>query len=299
MSLKLKLISIMLRRARKKTIKKPPLLGKRFEIPRNGEPIIETYLYEPKNRTQSSIPALFNVHGGAWVGCDATMLDTQSQQLADTLGAYVVNINYKKLDVKPFPYPQTEARDAVLYFAEHAGEYGIDAEKFAIIGYSAGGHICAGAAMLLRDAGFKLSRQILCYPFLDFHVFDGGNAMGLDGSSMRLMNELFYRGGMNKDMPLMSPAAAPKEALSGLAPAEIILCGPDDLYRQGIDYCEHLKEAGVDAELKVFETSTHGFLEANYPESSGEPDEAQKASREVCIEYLSKRMKEVWRSENN
>lgn len=42
------------------------------------------------------------------------------------------------LDVQPFSYPQEEIRDTVFWFREHAGEYGIDSERFALMGYSAG-----------------------------------------------------------------------------------------------------------------------------------------------------------------
>lgn len=294
MSLKLKLMCAAMRHARKKARKKQPWIGKQLMMKRENAPEVELFLYEPKEKRHEPLPVLFNVHGGAWVGGDATALDTQSQFLADMLSAFVVNINYRKLDEVPFPYPQTEVCDTVLYFQRHAEEYGLDKTCFNLIGYSAGGHICAGAAMLLRDAGVKLCSQILCYPFLDFHIFEGGNAVGMDGKTVRLMNELFFRGGMDANQPMMSPASAPADALHGMAPAEIILCGPDDLYQQGIDYQKHLESAGVDAALKVFEPAIHGFLEANYPENFGEKNESQIPVREECWQYLKERLEARW-----
>lgn len=38
------------------------------------------------------------------------------------------------LDVQPFSYSQEEIRDTVFWFREHAGEYGIDSERFALMG---------------------------------------------------------------------------------------------------------------------------------------------------------------------
>jgi len=279
----------------KKIRKKQPWIGRQHMVKRPGLADVEVFLYEPEEQRSESLPVMFNVHGGAWVGGDATLLDTQSQQLADMLHAFVVNINYKKLDQHPFPYPQAEVKDVVLYFSEHAAEYGLDQKRFNLIGYSAGGHICAGAAMLLRDAHFPLCCQILCYPFLDFHIFDGGSALGMDAKTIRLMEEIFYRGGVHKDDSLMSPGAAPQAVLTGLAPAELLLCGPDALYQQGIDYQKHLQDAGVEAQLKVFEESTHGFLESNYPEGRDALDEKQKAMREECFAYLAGRMPQIWR----
>lgn len=74
------------------------------------------------------MPVVFNVHGGGFVGGDATLLDTQSQEMAERLSAFIVNINYTKLDAKPFPYAQEEIRDITLYFAEHAKEYNLDVD---------------------------------------------------------------------------------------------------------------------------------------------------------------------------
>ena len=51
-----------------------------------------------------------------------------------------------KLDEQPFPYVQNEVADIVQYFSDRAEEFGLDTRKFNVIGYSAGAHICAGAA---------------------------------------------------------------------------------------------------------------------------------------------------------
>jgi acetyl esterase len=144
---------------------------------------------------------VFNVHGGAWVGGDALLLDTQSQEMADRLGCLVVNINYIKADVKPFPYAQYEVRDTVLYFVRHAQEYGIDTSKLALMGYSAGGHLCACAAQMLAEDGISLSCQVLCYPFLDFTF--AGEAHNEMADGMKGIGEIFFPT-LSKIDPLVS-----------------------------------------------------------------------------------------------
>ena len=166
------MMRIILSLGRRKARKKAPWIGKQYFVKRECLPKVETFLYEPEGKPRGAMPVLFNIHGGAWVGGDATALDTQSQQLADTFSCFVVNINYKKVDVKAFPYPQEEVRDVVLYFAAHADEFGLDKTRFAIIGYSAGGHLAASAAYLLKDSTVKLSVHIPVYPFLDFRAFE-------------------------------------------------------------------------------------------------------------------------------
>lgn len=298
MNLKHWLLHLTMQHARNKVKKKDSLLGQGFTVPRAGQKSVDTILYRPKKAVAQPLPVMFNVHGGAWVGGDATVLDTQSQYLADLLGCFVVNINYTKLDAMPFPYPQQEIRDAVLYFSDHAQEYGIDNARFSLIGYSAGGHLCAGTAMLLRDAGFKLNSQFLCYPFLNFMAMDAVN-QGMEKKEAdkvgNLMDEIFFSK-MDKAMPLLSPANAPVGELVDLAPAEIITCGEDALYVHSTQYQEHLTEARVPAACKDYVGSVHGFLEVNFPETEkdGAKSSEQEALMKEAVEYIRQRAFHHW-----
>ncbi len=300
MKLKHFLVHLTLQHGRNKQKKKGKLLGQRFWMPRQGKKRVETILYRPKNPVLEPMPVMFNAHGGGWVGCDASWLDTQSQTLADKLGCFVVNINYTKLDAKPFPYPQEEIRDTVLYFRDHAAEYGIDETRFSLIGYSAGGHLCAGTALLLRDCGFPLNSQFLCYPFLNFTAFYAGD-QGVEGEELnkaaRLMDEIFFAK-MDKSEPLLSPGGADPEVLKGLAPAEIITCGQDWLFSHAEQYEKRLQEAGVEVVRKDYEGSLHGFLETNFPETKdGDPTKSpeQEAFMKEAFEYIRQRAHYHWR----
>ena len=137
----MKLITRVNRKRLMKRLATFSIKGEKLMVPRTDAAPVMTYLHRPTCGGEN-LPVVFNVHGGAWVGGDALLLDTQSQEMANRLGAMVVNINYIKADVKPFPYAQYEVRDTVLYFVRHAQEYGIDISKLALMGYSAGGHLC-------------------------------------------------------------------------------------------------------------------------------------------------------------
>lgn len=298
MNIKHWLLHLTVQHARNKVKKKDPLLGQRFTVPRAEQKVVDTILYRPKKAIAQPLPVMFNVHGGAWVGGDASTLDTQSQYLADKLGCFVVNINYTKLDVKPFPYAQQEIRDTVLYFRDHAEEYGIDEARFSLIGYSAGGHLCAGTSMLLRDAGFKLNSQFLCYPFLNFVEMDEVNQSMEQkeaDKTGKLMDEIFFAQ-MDKAAPLLSPANSPAEELVGLAPAEIITCGEDALYAHSTQYQERLTRAGVPAVRKDYVGSIHGFLEVNFPETkeNGAKSPQQEALMKDAMEYIRQRAFHHW-----
>ena len=259
---------LYLARRRRKDHNPGPYLGEAFSVPRNGLPDVRVRLYRPAGSEDGALPALFNVHGGGWIFGDAEGLDLQSQYLANHLHCFVVNVDYRLLDEHPFPYPQTEVADTVTWFLAHAQEYRFDPARAALMGYSAGGHIVAGAAMLLRERGVKLTAQVLGYPFLDFVGFDFaayGNIKGTAGKLFNRFTKAVFFEKMPMDCALLSPAHADADALKGLAPAVIIGCGKNDpLLPQAEAYAEKLKEAGVPAVYREYTEAEHGFLEHNF-----------------------------------
>ena len=275
---------LYLAKRRQKTHNNGPYLGQAFTVPREGQPGVRVRLYRPaeggatetaskdtdKDTAAPLLPVLFNVHGGGWIFGDAEDVDLQSQYLANHLQCFVVNMDYRLLDEHPFPYPQAETADAVCYFLTHAAAYGIDPARAALMGYSAGGHIAAGAAMLLRDRGVKLASQVLGYPFLNFIGFDCAAYSHFKGLAAVAFNRfarsvLFEE--MAKETALLSPANAAPALLRGLAPAVIVSCGKNDpLLPQAEAYAQKLTEAGVKTVYREYKTAEHGFLEHSFPD---------------------------------
>ncbi len=260
--------------------------GEHFMVPREGKKPVEVYIYRPEK--SGVLPCVFNVHGGAWVGNDALYLDTQSRQMAERLGAVVVNVNYTKADVKPFPYQQYEVTDTVKFFIRSAARFNVDVDRFAIMGYSAGGHLCAAAGQMLSREGVRLSAQVLCYPFLDF-TFGGSDALS------KLLAPVFFKELPAED-PICSPGAEKAENLSGMAPVFIVSCGTDDLRHQAAAYMEKLRAVQVPVEELFYEKAIHGYLETNYPETKEYPaksPEQEKIMHETERD-IAERLTKLW-----
>jgi acetyl esterase/lipase len=100
-------------------------------------------------------PVLLQVPGGAW------MLGSKRQQayplmshLAE-LGWVCVAINYRLSPRSTWPDHLVDVKRALVWTKEHIAEYGGDPDWVAITGGSAGGHLCALAALTANDPQFQ------------------------------------------------------------------------------------------------------------------------------------------------
>lgn len=264
-------------------------VGQRFVIPREEKKEIHTILYRPKTKIDTSrLPVLFNMHGGAWIGGDAVLMESFCQMIADEVSAFVVNVNYKKADEEPFPYAMEEVADAVKYFAAHADEYGIDPERMAVGGHSAGAQLAAGAALKLKEDGIKLACQMLVYPCTDM-VADPNKP----GDMLNVLTGLFFPNGGNEHR-YISPLRASSEELVELCPAIFVECGMDELKPMGIAYAKRLMDVAVPVKVKEYPKALHGFLEVNrpdYPSGDERQNPEQESYCKDCEKYLVQELK--------
>lgn len=90
-------------------------------------------------------PVLVFIHGGAWKSGDKR--DYSVYLLPFAANGYVtVSVAYRFSREAPFPAAVQDVRCAGTWIQNHAKEYGMDAERIALIGGSAGGHLAMMAA---------------------------------------------------------------------------------------------------------------------------------------------------------
>lgn len=252
----------------------------------------ECILHRPSEEKKGKSVFVF-LHGGSWIGGDVVETDSLCKTITDLTGALSVNINYTKLDEKPFPNPVREILDVIGHIAAHSDEYGINPNAIVLSGCSAGGHLAAASAVKAVERGIKIARQILIYPFLDWTgmAFNPLVNDGIEAITYNEVIELFFAGA-SPAQAYLSPLAAEDDMLSGIAPADIIVCGPDSLKEHGILYYEKLNRAGIGATLKEYPTALHGFLETNRPDYRWKDENpsispAQDADARDCERYIA------------
>jgi acetyl esterase/lipase len=177
----------------------------------------------------------------------------------------VVSVDYRLAPEHPFPAPLEDCYAALVWVADHAGELGVDPDRIAVGGESAGGGLAAGVALLARDrSGPRLCLQFLGIPELDDRLAtDSMRTLGADAPITTIANGEIswdsYLGAGVRGTDQVSQYAAPARAtdLAGLPPALVTAYELDALRDEDIAYAQRLLSAGVPTELHVYAGAFH------------------------------------------
>lgn len=209
-------------------------------------------------------PAVFEFHGGGFIFGNAEKDDAICHEISKRLNSHVIGVNYRLAPEHPYPAAVDDAYDVICYFKEHANDYGIDTEKMAVMGYSAGATLAAVTAIRCQEKkDFALCGQVLHYPYLDaVHLPEEKRHYDcdMDPQVMRAFT-LLYSKEEERGLPYVSPVCASKENVSGVAPACILPAKQDSLKDEGLEYAKLLKSAGVPVYCQVIPDVHHGYLE--------------------------------------
>jgi acetyl esterase/lipase len=141
---------------------------------------------------------------------------------------------------------------------------GIDSDRIAIGGGSAGGGLAAGLALLARDRGqLHPCFQLLRYPMLDDRNSTRSSHEVTDlrvwNRGANLVGWAAYLGddAGSTDVPPYAAAARATD-LAGLPPAMVTVGELDMFLDEDIEYARKLLAAGVSTELHIYGKCVHG-----------------------------------------
>ncbi|MHA6720210.1 alpha/beta hydrolase [Sphingomonas sp. RS6] len=211
-------------------------------------------------------PAVLHIHGGGFIVGRPQDTYVTSQRLAAELDCVVVEADYRLSPETRFPGPMKDCYAALVWLHANADRLGVDRQRIAIMGESAGGGLAAMVALAARDRGhIALCCQILIYPMLDDRTgstrpvppFIG--TIGWNAPSNRYGWSAFL--GVPAGSVQVPAGAVPARAatLAGLPPTFIGVGAIDLFVGEDIAYAQRLIDAGVRTDLTVVPGAYHGF----------------------------------------
>jgi acetyl esterase len=180
----------------------------------------------------------------------------------------VIAVDYRLAPEHPFPAGLDDVLAAVAWIAENAAPLGIEANRLAIGGDSAGGSMSAAACLHARGKGPDLRAQVLIYPSTDSTPEVRQWPSRIQNAQVPPLTPDTLRWFFSKYLPRekidlrdwrLSPLYA--ESLAGLPPALVLTAEHDPLRDEGKAYADRLAASGVRVVHREFPGQIHGFIE--------------------------------------
>ncbi|MGP4689370.1 alpha/beta hydrolase [Agrobacterium pusense] len=219
-------------------------------------------------------PVVIYFHGGGFMIGSLDSFDRVCRKIAAVSGCAVLSVDYRLTPEAPYPAAPDDAWTVTQWVATYGGDWGLDTDRIAVAGDSAGGTLVAATTHRARIAGFpSLRHQTLIYPAVDLttrlYPSKIENAEGYRLTTTAV--EWFYSHYLPDRSRAVEPTASPllAERFDGLPPATVLTAEFDPLRDEGDAYARSLAEAGVPVEHIRMEGMIHGFLGffAQIPES--------------------------------
>ncbi|WP_127582507.1 alpha/beta hydrolase [Paenibacillus koleovorans] len=224
-------------------------------------------------------PAIVWIHGGGWRGGQPEMLLRHCRLFA-ARGAVTLSVEYRLMPLEgqaaePGQAPGVETcmedcRSAMRYIRRHAAELGIDPQRIAVVGDSAGGHLAASLATTDRydapgedtSVSAMANAVVNCNGIVDFTgrwkavvpIVDAGMTAGDEVRAWVMRHE-------------HAKALSPLDQVRAGQPPMLIMHGlldtiviPEDAVR----FYEAYTAAGNEAELVLYPHLAHAFVLFDY-----------------------------------
>ncbi|TDU66157.1 acetyl esterase/lipase [Prosthecobacter fusiformis] len=235
---------------------------------------LDLMLFQPLEKKFDQAPLVVYIHGGGWGKGDKYKALRQDIigviRSLNQEGIACASIEYRLVDGQPTTANDAVAdcKDAVRFLARHAGDYGIDPERIATFGSSAGGHLTLVTA-LGEDADYPCDPaipgppvRIRCvasyYPlvsFVDRELMKGSNFE----RPQRLLPLL---GGTLEEKRDLALKLSPIELLRADSPPIFVAHGDDDIvlnFQNAIALRDAATAKGIPIECLISKGAGHGF----------------------------------------
>ena len=241
-----------------------PEPSKKVTYKKIGDVELQLHIFNPKgHKVTDKTPAIVFFFGGGWNGGTPKQFYPHSEYLASR-GMVAISAEYRvKGAHKTTPKECVmDGKSAVRWIRAHAKELGIDPDKLAAGGGSAGGHVAAttGTVPGLNEKGEDTT--VSCVP-----------------NALVLFNPVYDNGPKgygHKRVKAYWKEISPMHNISKTTPPTIVFLGTKDSLipvATAKDYQKRMKAVGVQSDLHLYDGQPHGFFnKAKFKETVMEAD---------------------------
>ena len=217
--------------------------------------VLRLWVFQPNGHKPSDVrPAAVFFFGGGWRTGSPAQFERQAKALRER-GMVGIVADYRvstRHGTRPW-HAVADAQDAIRWVRAHAAELGVDAERVAAAGGSAGGHLAAATATLTdlegaEGAPVRPDALILFNPAVVMAPVEG---------VFRPNEALAQR--FARPLETLSPY----HHLAAGHPPTLVLHGSGDTVvpaDTAVAYCDRIASLGGDCEIVLYGGAPHGFF---------------------------------------
>ena len=236
----------------------------------DGNPRRRLVLALPARATvEVPLPLVVCIHGGGWRSGDHRAAIAELMGYAASGRYAVASIGYRLSSEAIWPAQLDDCRAALRWIHDHADRIGIDRDRIAVFGRSAGGHLAAMLAVR-PDPPVRVRAAVDYYGPTDLLVMQAQAPEGVvidhdaaDSPESRLV------GAAVQSRPGVARDASPINFVDADDPPMLVIHGRRDRlvpFRQSVEFAQAIRDAGGPVTLLAVEDGGHGgFRDSSIP----------------------------------
>ena len=229
-----------------------------------GDHTINLLILRTLEHNPEKVPGVLWVHGGGYQsGSAKDIFATRALSLVVKYGAVLVAPDYRLSRKHPYPAALQDCYAALLHLKNHTEELGVRSDQIMVGGESAGGGMAAALCMLARDRGeVNIAFQMPLYPMLDDRDTSSSADNHAPNWNTRRNHKAwkrYLREAYGTDFVSCYAAPARCKDYRRLPPCYTFVGDIEPFFQETVDYVNHLKAAGVEAEVDVYPDWFHAY----------------------------------------
>lgn len=217
-------------------------------------------LYRPPQNggARAALPIVVYFHGGGWILGSPESHDLPVARICAEAEVAVLSLDYRLSPENVFPDALLDCLAAVTWVTVAGRAIGLDPDRLAVAGDSAGANLAAGLCHWIRDhGGPRIRQQTLIYPALTTDVAPGQSG-GVSAESVNHYVTAYFGGQSLADNAYAMPLSA--KSYAGLPPAFVATAEMDPIRPHGEAYAERLRHAGIPCDYTCGSGLPHTYL---------------------------------------